>query len=462
MTFSLSTLSAHANEDFFATVAMLKGKAKVLLVGQTKTHELVAGERIPRGATVATAEQSFVRLILRDNSTINVGPDSRMEMIDTPKGSASMLNVINGQIRAKVTKDVLKAGESREDKLRITTKTAAMGVRGTDFLVAFNKDNNITSLLTFEGKVAMAKLEDGARPEAALQTDKVVFVTEGTLSTVKTETTVPSEPVKLSPTQFEQLKGNDSLVPPAKLESKNGKAPIPAVPPFVNAANFMAKPQLLANVKADLAPQTSAVKSGMTGNNSVVAGAMIDLKTAIVVSPPPGSLLDPVTGVLVPPANLMKTDEGGHMVLADGLKMSAKGIEVDKTAMAAMPAEHAQTMQFAANIMNAGSSAAMVDSAGNMPPPPPPNMNLSWVMAATTMQAGAGGTTGGTMANLGMGAPPPGMLPPPPGGPNNAPPPDFQEPIGPPPPPPCPQCQDGNVTGNLPPSTTAHFNITVH
>ena len=76
-----------------------------------------------------------------------------------PKDEPGLISLVNGKIRSQVSKDVLaRAKDGGDDtKLYIRTKSAAMGIRGTDLQVVFNPENNMTSLVTFEGEVVMAQ-----------------------------------------------------------------------------------------------------------------------------------------------------------------------------------------------------------------------------------------------------------------------------------------------------------------
>uniref|UniRef100_UPI002739BF7F FecR domain-containing protein n=1 Tax=Klebsiella pneumoniae TaxID=573 RepID=UPI002739BF7F len=135
-----------------------------------------------------------------------------MKIETTKPGEASIVDLVGGQIRAKVTKDPLLGGEGADakEKMIVKTKTAAMGIRGTDFNVSFNKLNNITALVTFEGNVAMAKLAaEGAAALAALhQPSGVQSVGAGQFSGVQPDQPQASIPVKISPAQLDTLKGN--------------------------------------------------------------------------------------------------------------------------------------------------------------------------------------------------------------------------------------------------------------
>ena len=194
-----------------ATIVVLRGTAKT---GEGKA--LAEQEKVNPGTTVITGARSFVRLLFVDSTQLNVGPDTTMKIEATKPGEASLVDLVGGQIRAKVTKDPLlnhDASAPVKEKMVVKTKTAAMGIRGTDFNVSFNQQNNITALITFEGNVAMAKMAGPtASPMAALHQDQgVQSVGAGQFSGVQPDQPQASIPVKISPSQLETLKGTSEF-----------------------------------------------------------------------------------------------------------------------------------------------------------------------------------------------------------------------------------------------------------
>ena len=68
-----------------------------------------------------------------------------------------MISLLKGKLRTKVIPNLLDP-KTRKSKLFIKTKTAAMGVRGTDFTSIYNPSLENTSVITFEGDVRLPKL----------------------------------------------------------------------------------------------------------------------------------------------------------------------------------------------------------------------------------------------------------------------------------------------------------------
>ena len=174
-----------------AKVIIMRGMVKAKLLDGSM-FDVKVDQSIPEGATVLTSEKSFVKLLFIDKSQMNLGPSSQMTITAFPKKEAGIITLVKGQIRSQVTKDYMEMDDKNKSKLYIKTKTAAMGIRGTDFQVNFNPDNQNTSLITFEGKVAMAHIDRAAREdnfdqinlESVVSSNKAVFVTKGQISAV--------------------------------------------------------------------------------------------------------------------------------------------------------------------------------------------------------------------------------------------------------------------------------------
>ncbi|MBF0297479.1 MAG: FecR domain-containing protein [Oligoflexia bacterium] len=196
---------------------------------------------ITEGSIIETQDKSFVKLIFIDQSQVNVGPKSQMEINKFQKNAPGLISLIKGQIRSTVTKDYLKQNPGDESsKLFIKTQSAALGIRGTDFQVIFNSETNLTSLLTFSGQVKMGAIDpaesknvDYQKMEAKVNSPQAKMVGEGQVSLVKDGNSTP--PAKISPSQFESLKNNPELKEAQAESKKNYASPIP---PGVSSKSF--------------------------------------------------------------------------------------------------------------------------------------------------------------------------------------------------------------------------------
>jgi hypothetical protein len=453
-----------------ATVVVVRGSAKT-----DHGKALAVKDSVPPGTTVVTGPRSFVRLLFADNTQMNLGPDTTMKLEPTKPGEASLVDLVGGQLRAKVAKDPLKKdnGDTKE-KMVVKTRTAAMGIRGTDFNVSFNKKNNVTALVTFEGNVALAKLEGGGsrNPMAAMNalqnSSGVQSVGAGQFSGVQPDQQKASIPVKISPAQLETLKGNDTFQGVGLKSAQKSESLASPMPPGVDPKAFASGAEK--HVKASVV-QTSgseAVQTALTENRRTSqapaanqappegvadkgsgdyaprAGGFIDLNSGLYVPPPPGSSFDPNTGVFVPPSAMGQFDP------TTGLYVPPKGIELDpvKGFVAAAPT-------------NPDGSTMKPASAAGLPPPPAETLALVTALNTAVDPANAGinvtfDATFVPTGNSGAFVPPP---PPPP-------PPPINEGLPPPPPEPvnntyCPTCQQDNVAPPPPTNTNVNLHFSV-
>lgn len=404
------------------TVILLRGTAKV---DGGKT--LALKDSVRPGNTIKTEAKSFVKILFADQTTMNIGPDTTLKIEETKAGDPSLVNLVGGQIRAKVTKDLLQGDKGGSpEKMMIKTKTAAMGIRGTDFSVSFNAQNQVTALITFEGNVAIARAEAGQDVAAALSSGNVQSVGPGQFSGAQPDLAQASTPVKISPTQLESLKANESFQGVGEKAAQKADTLSSPIPPGVNAIAFSSAPVQAASGSG---PPPEGFFDPNTGAYAPRAGGFIDLNSGRYIPPPPGSSFDPNTGVYVPPK------AAGQIDPVTGMYVPPKGVELDPVKGfvpekgAAAPPAQAQALATALNF------AVRPDNAGKQ---------VSFDKLFTPNAAGAPALP-----------PPP---PPPPGtfDPSKLPPP-IEEPVDDPT---CPSCILDNIQQN-PLNTNVQFNITV-
>lgn len=356
----LSTLTLSFNSFAnIAKVAMVRGNAMMKVAGKGDAP-LKLDDWVPEGATIVTKEKSVVKLTFTDKSQMNIGPNSEMAINKFGGGEAGLISVIKGQIRSQVTKDVLKHDD--KSKLLIKTKSAAMGIRGTDFSVAFNEENNNTALITYEGNVSLAQINEAeAVNSTPAQFEQIVSdpgravpVTEGLYAGANPNLDHATIPTKISPVQYEQMKTNETFEEKKAESSEPQKSYNSPIPPGVStlaATNSntetlesQVKTEVGAEVIAEQAKElTAAVNTPPaegyvdpnTGAVAPIAGGFIDMKTGIYIAPPPGSVFDPNTGVYVPPASYGTVDASGSYKAPEGLKLTSDGQFIPDTKPAA-------------------------------------------------------------------------------------------------------------------------------
>jgi len=212
-----------------AKVAQLKGNVTVLAPHSMEAKKLVTGDFLMEESSVVTEEKSFVRIQFNDGSIVSVGPSSKIviEPVGSEK-SSTLLNLLKGQLRAQVEKDTKTENKNKsKSKFFIKTRTAALGVRGTEFQAMYQPDAMRTGLLTFKGEVAIKKIDPGElakkvevvaekrvqafREALDVGVKEVKVAKLGDYTNLSALDNAPSAPVKIDPTQLTLLKRDDSM-----------------------------------------------------------------------------------------------------------------------------------------------------------------------------------------------------------------------------------------------------------
>jgi hypothetical protein len=372
-------------ETKVAKVVLLRGKVKAKALSG-KVDSLKKNDWVTEGSLIQTAGKSFVKLSFVDKSQMSLGPNSKMVVNKFSKKKAGLITLVKGQLKSKVTKDPL---QREKNKMFIKTKTAAMGVRGTEFKVIFNEDNQNTALITLEGEVSMAKVDGPPTSINELQNrldaPGVVSVKEGQYSGAgaQSQATVP---VKISPAQLNGLKNNENFGTNNKKEVAKKVAIRNPVPPGLDVKKVMnenssiegevakaAGSEAVSEVKKEIqalkeqGPPPEGFVNPVTGEVAPPSGGPVDLTTGIYIPPPPGSTYDPNLDVYVIPPTLGSVGEDGSYLPPEGFRLEADGnFVVD--AQAPPPG----SPNAGANPQNNPAGSPSGGALGPDGPPPPP------------------------------------------------------------------------------------------
>ena len=217
--------STQAAEAPWASVTILRGSAAIKSEGSA-SQSLSLGQKISEGATIKTEARSFVRLSFADQSILNIAPSSQIQLKMPSSTEPALWNIAKGSIRALIK----KSESASEDKVIIRAGNAAIGIRGTDFVVSYDNTTNKTSLLTIQGKVAMANISSGMSAQDALRSGNAVFVTSGQASQVSSAASRPSVPQQMPANQVQSLQRNSAAVP-GLTQDKGGSGSMMIGPP---------------------------------------------------------------------------------------------------------------------------------------------------------------------------------------------------------------------------------------
>jgi hypothetical protein len=129
---SLATLT-HADERV-GTLKNMEGEVHVIRSG--KSLPAAPGGDLQEADRIVTGPNSAAAAILGDGSVVSVGPNSSMDIThyafdSTTQVGSLLLGILQGTMRL-VTGQMAK---TNPDLVKVTTPTAVVGVRGTDFIV---------------------------------------------------------------------------------------------------------------------------------------------------------------------------------------------------------------------------------------------------------------------------------------------------------------------------------------
>lgn len=124
-----------ASEERAGIVKSVRGDVQ-LLGSDGRPRAASAGDAVAPIDRLQTGAESGASVVLRDGTTLVVGPSSRVDLkqfhFDSTTQDGSMLvSLLRGTLRM-VTGLI---GRTHPDAVRVETQTAVIGIRGTDFIV---------------------------------------------------------------------------------------------------------------------------------------------------------------------------------------------------------------------------------------------------------------------------------------------------------------------------------------
>ncbi len=355
---SLFSVSAFA-KSHVAQVEQLRGHVTQLKPGARVATPVLLGDQIEEDTSVVTGEKSFVRIKFTDGSLLNLGPAGKVVVAQMPSEGAGVVSLLKGTLRTQVEKN--RNSKEGENKFYIKTRSAAMGVRGTDFQTVYNPENKMTSLLTFKGEVAMANVKDEPTKvsvktvrvnnqdveveapvkkvddqlqqkslDKALKAKQTVLVKPGQFSGTVQKLETVSKPVKISPVQLDALYKNQEL------ESKGDDASaLDTSKNIKDETKKVISESTLVQAEQEAPPE--GFFNAKTKEFAPKSGGFIDLKTGLYVPPSADSEFDAQRKIYIPSKVGSVDTKTGEYVAPEGLKLDAKnGFVVDKIKMAEM------------------------------------------------------------------------------------------------------------------------------
>lgn len=155
-------LTEHGTGDANAAAVTFEGK-------RYKAEKGKPGMRLKDGLIVKTGNESKATLIYQNGDMLSIGPDTFHIVLPrkATDGKTSM-ELLFGKVRAQVSKEGPLSG------MEVKTRSAAMGVRGTDFYVQRPGTTGDTELVVLRGEVSVASVKAKEKPQAVKAGDVAV------------------------------------------------------------------------------------------------------------------------------------------------------------------------------------------------------------------------------------------------------------------------------------------------
>lgn len=218
------------------------------------------GAAVNQGDTLRTGKPGKLRVVFRDDSVLNLGPGSELvvtEQVFDPNESRyrSVINLIKGKVRAIVSDYYKQPRASYE----IKTGTAVAGVRGTEFVMTFDEEAEVTEVVGVADTVSVAGTRDPRRG--------VVLVKARDLTTVR-KGQLPTRPRQLEEAEFQQYLQGVQFIGAGAAESLSVQHPVlqGAAVPAVDTADAVIGRAAAADTSAGTFGAAPPVESGGSAN----------------------------------------------------------------------------------------------------------------------------------------------------------------------------------------------------
>lgn len=154
-----------APEPAAGQVSMVLGGAWLDTPGEER-RRISIGTPVDAGDFVQTEPNGHVHIRFVDNALVSVRPDSRLEIVRYEYDRANpSLSTVKFSLEEGVTRSISgDAARTARERFRLNTPIAAIGVRGTDFVVSATQDS--VRALVNEGTIVLAPYSAECAAEA--------------------------------------------------------------------------------------------------------------------------------------------------------------------------------------------------------------------------------------------------------------------------------------------------------
>ncbi len=145
------TLSLLAN---VGVVGAFNGDAKLLR--DNSSLDIFSGMKLQEHDAIITQKETKVQLVMKDETVITIGPSSHFE-IDSYRFDPKLKSHLSLRIKRGFFRTITgKIGKLAPERFKIRTKSATIGIRGTDFAAYVDTKNEYIGCFNGEIQVSTA------------------------------------------------------------------------------------------------------------------------------------------------------------------------------------------------------------------------------------------------------------------------------------------------------------------
>jgi hypothetical protein len=197
--FTFDKSKGKAIPNYVAEIKLFKGRVFKVINGEMK--EVQVGTRFFKNDKIITQEKSFVKLMIVDDTVMNLGPHSELGFAEFKFADKTDRHIVYDLVKGQV-RGIIKHKADEGDVI-VKTKFAAMAIRGTEVLVNHHEIKG-TAISEFALLSGAASITDSKKQKIdILKGNKVIFADDP-----KTKES-DSEQSKLAANEFSVLEAVD-------------------------------------------------------------------------------------------------------------------------------------------------------------------------------------------------------------------------------------------------------------
>ena len=195
LVFALLTPSQSQAQQMYGLFMIVKGEVTFQNPNVQKEKAKV-GSKVFEGATISTEKDSRAKIVMSDRNVFNLSPDSKLTIQKYENAGAGKKNVSMSLEEGKVRVNVEQKYNGNSEKFLLKTPTVTAGVRGTQFLAAYNSMTKVSQVVTFKGSVTMTSFAANGQPLSTVIVEKGQSSTAGANQPPETPKALPKDEIK--------------------------------------------------------------------------------------------------------------------------------------------------------------------------------------------------------------------------------------------------------------------------